>query len=120
MKYVDDELDKNTILRFIQKPQNYLKMFVGSNVYNIRKCDRKQILESSVIEVGNAGRYLLQQWNKKCNGKNNAGNITNCIRSTRTKTPNLKLEQPTYHLFVINSCILKQVVLILVKMFPLV
>ena len=31
-KYVDDELDKNTIVRFNQTLQNYLKVSVGNAV----------------------------------------------------------------------------------------
>ena len=36
-KYVDDELDKNTIVRFNQTLTNYLKVSVGSDTYNLTK-----------------------------------------------------------------------------------
>ena len=36
-KYIDDELDKNTIVRFIQTLQIYLKVFVGNDTYNLAK-----------------------------------------------------------------------------------
>ena len=36
-KYVDDELDKNTILRFNQTLRNYLKVSVGNDTYNLTK-----------------------------------------------------------------------------------
>ena len=36
-KYIDDELDKNTIVRFNQTLQNFLKVSVGSDTYNLTK-----------------------------------------------------------------------------------
>ena len=36
-KYIDDELEKNTILRFNQTLQNYLRVSVGSDIYNLTK-----------------------------------------------------------------------------------
>ena len=39
-KDVDDELDKNTVLRFNQTLQNYLKVSVGNDTYNLTKYDR--------------------------------------------------------------------------------
>ena len=34
-KYIDDELDKNTIVRFNQTLQNYLKVSVGNDMYSL-------------------------------------------------------------------------------------
>ena len=39
-KYVDDSIGECTILRFNQTLQNYLKVSVGSNSYNLTKYDR--------------------------------------------------------------------------------
>ena len=36
-KHVDDTLSEDTVLRFDQTLQNYLKVSVGNNVYNHRK-----------------------------------------------------------------------------------
>ena len=36
-KYIDDELDKNTILRFNQTKQNYLEVSIGNDTYNLTK-----------------------------------------------------------------------------------
>ena len=36
-KYIDDELDKNTIVRFSQTVQNYLRIPVGNDIYNLTK-----------------------------------------------------------------------------------
>ena len=35
--YIDDELDKNTIVRFNQTLENYLKVSVGNDTYNLTK-----------------------------------------------------------------------------------
>ena len=43
-KHIDDELDKNAILRFNQTKDNYLKEYVGHSVYNLAKYDKIQIL----------------------------------------------------------------------------
>ena len=36
-KYIDNELDKNTILRFIQTLENYLKVSVRNDTYNLTR-----------------------------------------------------------------------------------
>ena len=36
-RYVDDKLDENTILRFTQTLDNYLKLSVGNDIYNLTK-----------------------------------------------------------------------------------
>ena len=86
-KYVDDELDKNTLVRFNQTLQNYLKVSVGDNTYNLTKYDKIQLTDITVIKFPNKGTFLLQNWNIKCNDKNNNGNINNFIRSTKSNSP---------------------------------
>ena len=39
-KYIDDELDRSTILRFNQTLQNYLNVSVGDDTYNLTKSDK--------------------------------------------------------------------------------
>ena len=41
-KYIDDELDKNTIVRFRQTLECYLKVSVGRDTYNFTKYDKIQ------------------------------------------------------------------------------
>ena len=84
---IDDELDKNTIVRFNQTLENYLKLSNGNDAYNITKYDKLQLTDATIIKAPNNGRYLLQQWNIKCNVKNNIGEIQNFIKSTKTNTP---------------------------------
>ena len=86
-KYIDDELNKNTILRFNQTLENYLKVSVGNDTYNLTKYDRLQITDTTEIKYPNTGGYLLQNWNIKCNDKNNNGKIQNFIKSTKTNSP---------------------------------
>ena len=86
-KYVDDELDKNTILRFNQTRQNYLKVSVGNDLYNHTKNDKIQLTDTTTMKDGNTGGYLLPYWKIICNDKNNDGRITNFIKSRKTKSP---------------------------------
>ena len=72
-KYIDDELEKNTILRFNQTLENYLKVSVGNDTYNLTKFNKIQITHTTNIQFPNVGRYLLQNWFIKCNDKNNNG-----------------------------------------------
>ena len=86
-KYIDDELDKNTIVIFNQTLQNYLKVSVGSSIYNLTKYDKIQLIDTTIMKHPNSGGYLLQNWNIKCNDKNNNGKIQNFIKSTKTNSP---------------------------------
>ena len=80
-------MDKNTIVRINQTLQNYLKVSVGNNTYNLTKYDKTQLTHTTIMKAGNTGGYLVQQWNIKCNDKNNNGKISNFIKSTKTKSP---------------------------------
>ena len=86
-KYIDDELDKNTIVRFNQTLQNYLKISVGNHIYNLAKYDKILLTDTTIIKYPNNGGYLLQNWNIRCNDKNNNGKIQNFLRSTKTSSP---------------------------------
>ena len=74
-KYIDDELDKNTIVRFNQTLQNYLKISVGNDTYNLSKYDKIQIIDTTEMRYPKIGSDLLQKWNIKCNNKNNQSRI---------------------------------------------
>ena len=86
-KYLDEELDKNTIVRFNQTLENYLKISVGNDIYNLAKYDKIQITDTTIIKYPNNGGYLLQNWNIKANDRNNKGKISNFIISTKTNSP---------------------------------
>ena len=82
-KYIDDELDKNTVLRFNQTLKNYLKLSVGNDTYNNTKYDKIQVTDPTFIKNPNTGVDLLQNWVIKSNDKNNNGKIQNFIKSTK-------------------------------------
>ena len=48
--YIDDELDKTTIVRFYQTLQVYLKVSVGNYKYNLTKYDKIQITDITEIK----------------------------------------------------------------------
>ena len=81
---MDVELDKNTVLRFNQTLQIYLKVSVGNDTYNLTKYNKIQITDFTVIKNPNSGGYFLQNWVIKCNDKNNAGKKQSLVRSTKT------------------------------------
>ena len=86
-KYIDDELDKNIVLRFNQTLENYLKVSVGNDTYILTKYDKIQITDTTFFKYPDTGGYLLQNSIIKCNDKNNKGKIQNFIKSTKTNSP---------------------------------
>ena len=86
-KYIHDELNKITILRFNQTLKNYLKVSVGNKTYNLTKYDKIQIIDTTEIKYPNIGSELLQKWNIKCNNKNNVSKVGDFIKSTKTNSP---------------------------------
>ena len=70
-KFIDDELDKNTTLRFNETLQNYLKISVGNDTNNLTKYNKKQLTDITTMKAGNTGPNLLPFWKIICNYKNN-------------------------------------------------
>ena len=85
-KYIDDQLDKNTIVRFNQNLSNYLKVTVGNDTYNFSKYNKIKLTDITIIIYPNTGGYLLQNWLINCNDKNNNSKIQNFIKSTKTSS----------------------------------
>ena len=104
-KYIDDELDKNTIVRFRQTLQNYLKVSVGNNIYNLTKYNKIQIIDITEIRYPNIGDDLLQKWNIKCNNKNNQSILSDFVKSTKQIHLLETRELPSCHLSVKHLCI---------------
>ena len=86
-KYIDEELDKNTILRFNQTLTIYLKVSVGNDTYNLTKYNKIQLTDTTLMKAGNTGGYLLPYWKIECNDKNNSGKIQNFIKWTKSNSP---------------------------------
>ena len=86
-KYIDNEIDKNTILRLSQTLENYLKKTVGNDTYNLTRHDKIQITDARIVKAPNNGGYLLQNWVIFCNDKNGKGKISNFVEPTETNSP---------------------------------
>ena len=54
-KYIDDELDKNTISRLNQTLENYVKVCVGNKIYNLTKFNKISITDVTEIKFPNTG-----------------------------------------------------------------
>ena len=78
-KNINDQLDKNTIVRFNQTLQNYLEVSVGSDTYNTTKFNKIQLTDITKMKAGSSGGYILPYWKIICNDKNNSGKIQNFI-----------------------------------------
>ena len=78
-KYVDSELQKNTLVRFNQRLENYPKISVSNDTYNLTKYDKIQITDITNIKTKSGG-YLLQNWALKANDKNNKSKISNFFK----------------------------------------
>ena len=86
-KYIDDELDKNTIVRFSQTLTNYLKVTVGSDIYHLTKYNKIQLTNETVLKYPNSGSYLMPLWRIVCNDRNKNGKQNNFVKSTKTTSP---------------------------------
>ena len=51
------------------------------------KYNKLQLTDTTIIKYPNNGGYLLQNWNIRCNDKNNNGKIQTFLRSTKTNSP---------------------------------
>ena len=79
-------MGEHTIVRFNQTLQNYLKVSVGNDVYNLTNYIKIQLIGTTIIEQGN-GQYLLPRWKVICNDKNINGVTRNFIRATEKNSP---------------------------------
>ena len=86
-KYVDDSIAEGTIVRFNQTLENYLKVSVGNDIYNLTKYNKIQIIDTTEIRYPNTGSDLLQKWNIKCSNRNNVSKVGDFIKSTKTNSP---------------------------------
>ena len=51
--YVDDQLNRNTILRLNQSSQNYLKVTIGNTDFNFTLQNSFQIIDTRIIKYLN-------------------------------------------------------------------
>ena len=86
-KYIDDELDKNAIFRFNQTLQNYSKITVSNDTYNLSKYNKISITDVIEIKFPNTGIGLLQKLIIYCTNQINQSRISDFIKSTKTTSP---------------------------------
>ena len=86
-KYIDDSIAEGTKVKFNQTLENYLKVSVGNDTYNLTKYNKIQITDTTEIKFPNICNDLLQKWNNKCNNKINQSRITDFIKSKKTNSP---------------------------------
>ena len=79
--------ESSTLVRFNQTLQNYLKVSVGNDTYNLTKYNKISITDITEIKFPNSGNALLQKWKIYCNNKNNQSRISDFIKSTKTNSP---------------------------------
>ena len=79
--------ETSTLVRFNQTFQNYLKVSVGNDTYNLTEYNKISITDITEIKFPNTGNALLQKWKIYCNNKNNQSRINDFIKSTRTNSP---------------------------------
>ena len=82
-KYVDDSIGEGTIVRFNQTQEDYLKVSVGNDTYNLTKYNKIQIIDMTEIKIPNIGSDLLQKWNIKCNHRNDVSKVVYFIKSKK-------------------------------------
>ena len=86
-KYVDDSIKNGHVLRFYRTLENYLKVSVGKDTYNLTKDNKIQLTDTTTIKYPISSGFLLPSWRFFCNDKNNIGKIQNFIRSSQTNSP---------------------------------
>ena len=81
--YVDNSLGGGNILGNNQTLEIYLKVSVGDDLYNLKKYDKQEDVDTTVNNYPNSGVYLLQQWNIKGIEKNNSVSRQKLMKSTK-------------------------------------
>ena len=89
-KYIDDELDKNTLVRLNDDSNNrFLEVNNNNSTYNLQIYNKILLTDTTIIKFPNNGDSLLPNWHISCNDRNNNGNIEKFVRSTKTASPTL-------------------------------
>ena len=90
-KYIDDELDKNTIARFSQTLTNYSKVSIGNDTYNLTKYNKIHLTDITELRYPDIGADLLQKWNIKSNNRINQSRISDFIKINKNKQSNIRI-----------------------------
>ena len=79
--------ETSTLVRFNQTLQNYLKISVGNDTYNLTKYNKISITDITGIKFPNIDDALIQKWKIYWNNKNNQSRINDFIKPTKTNSP---------------------------------
>ena len=87
-KYVDEELDKNTIIRLNDVSNDrYLQVHINNTAYILQIYNKTQIIDTTILEIPNTGTDLLQNWKIICNNRLGEGTPSDFVKSTKTNSP---------------------------------
>ena len=69
-KYIDEELDKNTIVRLNDDSNDrYLQVHINNTAYNLQIYNQTQTIDTTKLIFPNTGTDLLQNWKIVCNNR---------------------------------------------------
>ena len=120
-KYVDDSVGDGTILRFNQTLENYLKVSVENDTYNLTKNNKIQLTDTTTIKYPNSGGYLLPGWRIFCKDKNFNCKTQNFIKPKKKQIlPRLNRGPPLCRLLGMLLCTSRHLQTIMVIMYSLV
>ena len=87
-KYIDEELDKNTIVRLNDDSNDrYLQVHINNTAYNLQIYNKTQIIDTTKLIFPNTGTDLLQDWKFIRNNRLDEGTPSDFLKSTKTNSP---------------------------------
>ena len=87
-KYIDQELDKDTIVRLNDDSNDrYLQVHINNTAYNLQIYNKTQIIDTTKLIFPNTGTDLLQNWKIICNNRLDEGIPSDFLKSTKTNSP---------------------------------
>ena len=85
LSYFNECLDESTILRLNDDSnEKYLQARVNNVDYNLQIYNKTQITDTTIMQNGNTGGYVLQKWLIECLDAVGSGKISNFIKTTKT------------------------------------
>ena len=93
-KYVDDQLDINTKVRFNETLENYLKVSLGNDTYKLTKDNKIQLTDNTINKTGINGLGVLPNWNIICNDENGNAYLEFNITIRKNDDTNFHYDDP--------------------------
>ena len=86
-KYIDEELDKNTIVRLNDVSNDrYLQVHINNTAYNLQIYNKTQIIDTTKFIFPNSGTDFLQNWKIICNNRLSESLPSDFVKSTKTNS----------------------------------